>query len=103
MVQWLRLHASTAGGGGSIPDQGMQISRGAQSEQRKKKSGKTISAYYHWKWYKPQARRNAEQEITVAVFNLIPRLKKLYSAQEYTNLINRQLCLFFGVDLSYSF
>ena len=63
---------------------------------KKKKSGKTISAYYHWKWYKPQARRNAEQEITVAVFNLIPRLKKLYSAQEYTNLINRQLCLFFG-------
>ena len=36
MVQWLRLHASTAGGGGSIPDQGMQIFHGAQSEQRKK-------------------------------------------------------------------
>ena len=29
----------------------------------------------------------------MVVFNLIPRLKKLYSAQEYTNLINRQLCL----------
>ena len=32
--------------------------------------------------------------MTVAVFYLIPRLTKLYSAQEYTDLINRQLCLF---------
>lgn len=92
MVQW--FHASTAGGGVSIPDQGMKILHGAQREQgKKKKSGKQFLHIATANGINHQARRNAEQEMTVVVFNLIPRLKKLYSAQEYTNLINRQLCL----------
>ena len=94
MVQWLRLHASTAGGGVSIPDQGMKILHGAEREQGKKKNLVNNFCILPLKnGINHQARRNAEQEMKVVVFNLIPRLKKLYSAQEYTNLINRQLCL----------
>lgn len=55
----------------------------------------TISAYCHWKWYKFQVRRNAEWDMKVVVSKLIPRLDKLYSsAQQYTHLINKLLCLF---------
>ena len=35
-VQWLRLHASTAGGAGSIPGQGTKITHAARHSQKKK-------------------------------------------------------------------
>ena len=37
VVQWLRLHASTAGGTGSIPGQGTKIPHATQSSQKKKR------------------------------------------------------------------
>ena len=37
VVQWLRLHASTAGTPGSIPGQGTKISHTTQQDQKKKK------------------------------------------------------------------
>ena len=37
MVQWLRVHASTAGGMGSIPGQGTKILHAAQCEKKRKK------------------------------------------------------------------
>ena len=37
-VQWLRLHASTAGGTGSIPGWGTKIPQAVQCRQKKKKS-----------------------------------------------------------------
>ena len=39
VVQWLRLHASTAGGGGSIPGQGTKIPHALGHGQKKKKKG----------------------------------------------------------------
>ena len=36
-VQWLGLHASTAGGSGSIPGRGTKILHAAQHSQKKKK------------------------------------------------------------------
>ena len=36
-VQWLRLHASTAGGAGWIPGQGTKIPHAAWCSQKKKK------------------------------------------------------------------
>ena len=37
VVEWLKLHASTAGGSGSIPGQGTKIPYAAQHNQKKKK------------------------------------------------------------------
>ena len=37
VVQWLRLHASTAGGGGSIPGQGTKIPHALGTGQKKKR------------------------------------------------------------------
>ena len=39
-VQWLRLHASNAGGAGSIPSQGTKITHTAWSGPKKKKNRK---------------------------------------------------------------
>ena len=36
-VQWLRLHASIAGGAGSIPDRGTKIPHAMRCSQKKKK------------------------------------------------------------------
>ena len=44
VVQWLRLHTSTAGGGGSIPGQGTKISH-ALGHGQKRKGGKHISLF----------------------------------------------------------
>ena len=41
-VQWLRLHASTAGFTGLIPDQGSKIPHAMQCGQKKKKKDKKI-------------------------------------------------------------
>lgn len=77
----MALHASTAGAA-SIPDQGMKILHGAEREQGKKKNLVNNFCILPLKMVATtQARRNAEQEMKVVVFNLIPRLKKLYSAQ----------------------
>ena len=40
MVQWLRYHASTAGGTGSDPGQGTKIPHAMQHGQKKKKEKK---------------------------------------------------------------
>ena len=40
-VQWLRLHATTAGGTGSIPGQGTKIPHATWQGQKKKKFKKT--------------------------------------------------------------
>ena len=37
-VQWLRLHTPSAGGTGSIPDQGTKILHAARRDQKKKKA-----------------------------------------------------------------
>ena len=39
-VQWLGLHASTAGGTGSIPGQGTKILHASRRSQKKKKGKK---------------------------------------------------------------
>ena len=45
MVQWLRLHASSAGGVHSIPGQGTEIPHAAQRSQKKKKRKKLYRSY----------------------------------------------------------
>ena len=40
VVQWLRLHTSTAGDMGSIPGRGTKIPHGAQGSQKKKNGNK---------------------------------------------------------------
>ena len=42
VVQWLRLHASTAGGGGSIPGQGTKIPHALGHGQKKKKKRREV-------------------------------------------------------------
>ena len=49
-VQWLRLHASTAGGTGSIPGWGTKIPQAVQCRQKKKK--KPILSKF---WYRISA------------------------------------------------
>ena len=49
-VQWLRLHASTAGGAGSIPGRGTKIPHAAWHSQKNEKENslynkKTVSEY----------------------------------------------------------
>ena len=39
-IQWLRLHAPSAGGTGLIPDQGTKIPHAAQRGQKKRNKGK---------------------------------------------------------------
>ena len=43
-VQWLRLHASNAGGMGSIPVEGTKILQAVQHSQKKFKKGISLSA-----------------------------------------------------------
>ena len=43
-VQWLGLHASTAGGAGSIPDRGTKILQAAQRAHKKEKQ----LLIHHW-------------------------------------------------------
>ena len=43
MVQWLRLHASTAGGMGSIPGQGTKIPHALRHGQKKKKKRQFVT------------------------------------------------------------
>ena len=46
VVQWLRLHASTAGGVGSIPGQGTKILHTVQHGQKKKKKGMVVLSVF---------------------------------------------------------
>ena len=52
VVQWLRLHASTAGGTGSIPGWGTKIPHATWHGPEKKKKKRKIlvkSAVWHWR------------------------------------------------------
>ena len=55
MVQWLRLHASTAGGTGSIPGWGTKIPHAAQCGKREREGKKK-------KERKKKAERKKEKE-----------------------------------------
>ena len=42
MVQWLRLHVSSAGGMGSIPDRGTRIPQAASCSQKPKQKTTSV-------------------------------------------------------------
>ena len=59
-VQWLRLHASTAGDTGSIPGHGTKIPHAAWCGQKKKKGKMKLE---DWKWGARKCKKeNAETE-----------------------------------------
>ena len=47
LVQWLRLHVSTAGGTGSIPDGGTKISQEKNKKQKRKQAlSRTLNGHH---------------------------------------------------------
>ena len=50
-VQWLRFHASNAGGMGSIPDLGIKIPHAMWPSKKKKKRNEWIMIHTSYKWF----------------------------------------------------
>ena len=57
--QWLRLHASNSGGGGSIPVQGTKISHTMQHGKTKKTTNKTLTEHFLYAHSIPSMKESA--------------------------------------------